>query len=129
MSDDRYQRGKDILLNINPDGIKRINEELKGIAPDLARFVVEVPYGDIYSRPGLDLKTRELVTVSALTALGNCAPQLRSHINGALNAGCTRQELIEVIIQMAAYAGFPAALNGIYAAKEVFKDRDEKGLS
>ena len=129
MSDDRYQRGKDILLNINPDGIKRINEELKGIAPDLARFVVEFPYGDVYSRPGLDVKTRELVTVSALTALGNCAPQLRSHINGALNSGWTRQEIVEVIIQMSVYAGFPAALNGIYAAKDVFKERDDKGLS
>lgn len=129
MSNERYQRGKNILDRINPEGIKRVNESLQDIAPDLARYVVEFPYGDIYSRPGLDLKTREIATVSALTALGNCAPQLKSHINGALNAGCSRQEVLEVIIQMAVYAGFPAALNAVYAAKEVFNERDEKGLS
>ncbi len=129
MSDDRYTKGKKILLKINPEGLARINENLKGIAPDMARFVVEFPYGDVYSRPGLDLKTRELATVSALTALGNCPLQLKSHIHGALNAGCVRKEVVEVIIQMAVYAGFPAALNGLYAAKEVFKERDEKGLS
>lgn len=126
---DRYERGKGILSKINPEGLERINENLKDIAPDLARFVIEFPYGDVYSRPGLDLRTRELATVSALTALGNCPIQLKSHIHGALNAGCTRQEIVEVIIQMAVYAGFPAALNGMYAAREVFKERDEKGLS
>lgn len=129
MSDDRYVKGKDILQGINPEGLERLNENLRDIAPDMARFVVEFAYGDVYSRPGLDLKTRELATVSALTALGNCPLQLKSHINGALNAGWTRREVVEVIIQMAVYAGFPAALNGLYAAKEVFKERDEKGLS
>jgi 4-carboxymuconolactone decarboxylase len=129
MSDERYRRGKDILGRINPDGLERINENLKDIAPDMARFVVEFAYGDVYSRPGLDLKTRELATVSALTALGNCPLQLKSHINGALNAGWSRQEVVEVIMQMAVYAGFPAALNGLYTAKEVFNERDEKGLS
>ena len=127
MGDDRYRRGKDILERINPEGLERIDENLKDIAPDMARLVVEFPYGDVYSRPGLDLKTRELATVAALTALGNCPLQLKSHINGALNAGCARGEVVEVIIQMAVYAGFPAALNGLYAAKDVFKERDEKG--
>lgn len=127
MTDDRYQRGKDLLKKLNPEGIERVNESLKDIAPDLARFVAEFAYGDIYGRPGLDLKSREIATVSALTALGNCAPQLKSHINGALNAGCTRQEIVEVIMQMAVYAGFPAALNGMYVAKDVFKERDENG--
>ncbi len=126
MSDDRYGRGKDILERINPVGLERINENLKDIAPDMARFVVEFAYGDIYSRPGLDLKIRELATVSALTALGNSPMQLKSHIHGALNAGCKRQEIVEVIIQMAVYAGFPAALNGLYAAREVFGEREEK---
>ncbi len=129
MTDERYHRGKDLLQKLNPEGIVRVNESLADIAPDLARFVMEFAYGDIYSRPGLDLKSREIATVSALTALGNCAPQLKSHINGALNAGCTREEIVEVILQMAVYAGFPAALNGMYLAKDVFKERDEKGLS
>jgi 4-carboxymuconolactone decarboxylase len=61
--------------------------------------------------------------------MGTAAPQLKVHIHGALNVGCTRQEVVEVIIQMAVYAGFPAALNGIFVAKEVFEERDEKGES
>ncbi|HWR26230.1 MAG TPA: carboxymuconolactone decarboxylase family protein, partial [Methanosarcina sp.] len=76
-----------------------------------------------YSRPGLDLKSREIATVAALTALGNARPQLKVHINAALNVGCSKEEIIEIIIQMAVYAGFPAALNAMFAAKEVFQER------
>jgi 4-carboxymuconolactone decarboxylase len=122
--DHRYQTGKNNLEKMNDNGFKRLKESLDDIAPDLVRFVVEFPYGDIYSRSGLDLKYREIATVAALTALGNAQPQLQSHIEGALNVGCTREEIIEVIIQMAVYAGFPAAINGVTAAKEVFKKLD-----
>ena len=124
MNDNRYQTGKNNLEKMNDNGFKRLKESLDDIAPDLVRFVVEFPYGDIYSRSGLDLKYREIATVAALTALGNAQPQLQSHIEGALNVGCTREEIIEVIIQMAVYAGFPAAINGVTAAKEVFKKLD-----
>jgi len=74
------------------------------------------------------LKSREIATVAALVALGNAQPQLKVHIHGALNVGCTRTEIIEVIMQMALYAGFPAVLNAVSAAKEVFQERDEKGM-
>jgi 4-carboxymuconolactone decarboxylase len=126
---DRYQRGLKKLQEIDGEAGERVIESLKDIAPDLARYVIEFPFGDIYSRPGLDLKSREIAVVAALTALGNAAPQLKVHIHGALNVGCTRQEVIEVIMQMAVYAGFPAALNGMFAAKEVFAERDQKGMS
>jgi 4-carboxymuconolactone decarboxylase len=129
MESGRYERGWEKLREIDREQGERVIEALKDIAPDLARYIIEFPFGDIYSRPGLDLKTREIATVAALTALGNAAPQLKVHIHGALNVGCTRQEVIEVIIQMAVYAGFPAALNGIFVAKEVFEERDEKGES
>lgn len=125
MNDNRHETGKKILEEMNPDNFKQLEEFLDDIAPDLARFVAEFPYGDIYSRPGLDLKSREIATVAALTALGHAQPQLKSHIEGALNVGCTREEIVEVIIQMAVYAGFPAAINGVLAAKEVFDDLDE----
>ena len=95
-------------------------QSLKDIAPDFARYLIEFPFGDIYSRPGLDLKSREIAVVAALTALGNATPQLKVHIQAALNVGVTREEIVEVIMQMAVYAGFPAALNGLTAAKEVF---------
>jgi 4-carboxymuconolactone decarboxylase len=83
----------------------------------------------VYSRPGLDLKSREIAAVAALTTLGTATPQLKVHIHGALNVGCSRQEVVEIIIQMAVYAGFPAAINGMSAAKEVLQERDEKGMS
>lgn len=129
MEQDRYSQGWAKLKEIDGDAGERVIESLKDIAPDLGRYIIEFPFGDIYSRPGLDLKSREIATVAALTALGNAQPQLKVHIHGALNVGCTREEIVEVIIQMAIYAGFPAALNGISAAMEVFKERDEKGLS
>ena len=129
MNQDRYERGWEKLKEIDGEAGERVIESLKDIAPDLGRYVIEFPFGDVYSRPGLDLKSREIATVSALTALGNAQPQLKVHIHGALNVGCTRQEVIEVIIQMAVYAGFPTALNGMFAAKEVFRERDEKGLN
>lgn len=69
---------------------------------------------------GLDLRSREIATVAALTAMGNAAPQLKVHIGAALHVGLTQDEIVEVIMQMAVYAGFPAALNGLFAAKEVF---------
>ena len=129
MSEDRYERGWIKLNEIDGEAGKRVIESLKDIAPDLGRYTIEFPFGDVYSRRGLDLKSREIATVAALTALGNAQPQLKVHIHGALNVGCTQEEIIEVIIQMAVYAGFPAALNGMFAAKEVFKERNEKGMN
>ena len=127
MSNDRYDRGLEKLREIDGEAGERVIESLKDVAPDLGRYMIEFPFGDVYRRPGLDLKSREVATVAALTALGNAAPQLKVHIHGALNVGCSRQEIVEVIIQMAVYAGFPAALNGMAAAKEVFKERDMAG--
>ena len=129
MNNDRFDRGLRKLAEIDGEAGERVLESLKEIAPDLGRYIIEFPFGDVYSRPGLDLKSREIAVVAALTALGNARPQLKVHIHGALNVGCTREEVVEVIIQMAVYAGFPAALNGIFAAKEVFDERDEKGQS
>jgi len=124
-NNDRYQKGWEKLKEIDGAAGERVVESLKDIAPDFARLLIEFPFGDIYSRPGLDLKSREIAVVAALTALGNAAPQLKVHIHGALNVGCTTQEVVEVIMQMAVYAGFPAALNGLFAAKEVFAERGE----
>ena len=89
--------------------------------------MIEFPFGDIYSRPGLDLRAREIATIAALTALGNASPQLKVHIEAGLNVGLSREEITEVIMQMAVYAGFPAALNGLFAAKEIFALRATHG--
>lgn len=119
----RYSRGWDKLREIDGQAGERVVASLADIAPDFAKYLIEFPFGDIYSRPQLDLKAREIGVVAALTALGNAAPQLKVHIHGALNVGWTREEIVEIIMQMAVYAGFPAALNGLSAAKEVFAER------
>ena len=123
MTDERYARGLDKLREIDGAAGERVIAALADIAPEFARYLIEFPFGDIYSRPQLDLKSREIAVVAALTALGNATPQLKVHLHGALNVGCTREEIVEVLMQMAVYAGFPAALNGLFAAKEVFAER------
>lgn len=124
MEEDRYQKGWATLGKINSEAGERILKLLKNISPDMARFVIEFPYGDIYSRPGLDIKTRELITIASLTTLGYAKDQLKAHVHNALNAGCSQEEIVEVIMQMSVYAGFPAALNGLFAAQEVFELRN-----
>lgn len=123
-NNDRYVRGWDKLKEIDGEAGERVIEALAPIAPDFARYLIEFPFGDIYSRPALDLKAREIATIAALAALGNAQPQLKVHIEGALNVGCSREEIVEVFMQMAVYAGFPAALNALFAAREVFAARD-----
>jgi 4-carboxymuconolactone decarboxylase len=130
MKSERFRIGWEKLAEIDKEQGERVVDTLKDISPDFADMLIEFPFGDIYSRPGLDLRSREIATVAALAALGTAHPQLKVHIHGALNVGCTRVEVIEIMIQMAVYAGFPAALNGMFAAKEVFDERDagsEKG--
>lgn len=115
----RYEKGKKCLEDIQGKSVEEIFKDLDDIAPDLSRFVIEYPYSEIYTRDGVDLKTREICTVSALTVLGTI-PQLKEHINAALNVGNTPEEIIEIMMQMSAYCGFPKAINAVMAAKEVF---------
>jgi 4-carboxymuconolactone decarboxylase len=123
-NDERYARGWAKLKEVDGEVGERVVASLAPIAPDFARLLVEFGFGDIYSRPNLDLKSREIATIAALAALGNAQPQLKVHIEGALNVGCSRDEIVEVFMQMALYAGFPAALNALFAAREVFAARD-----
>ena len=120
MTSERYTIRREMLQRVDGKGGDAVVNSLKDIAPDFARYLIEFPFGDIYARPGLDLRSREIATIAALTALGNAAPQLKVHIAAGLNVGLTQEEITEVIMQMAVYAGFPAALNGLFAAKEVF---------
>lgn len=116
----RFERGKRALAEIDGEAGEKVISSLSDISPDFARYLIEFPFGDIYSRPGLDLRAREIATIAALTALGTASAQLKVHISAGLNVGLTRDEIVEIIMQMAVYAGFPAALNGLFAAKEVF---------
>jgi len=119
----RFENGLRKLAQVDGAAGQQVVDALRDVAPDLARYVIEFGFGDVYSRPGLDLRSRELATVAGLTTLGHSLPQLKVHVHGALNVGCTPAEVMEVIIQMALYAGFPAALNAAFAAKDVFAER------
>jgi 4-carboxymuconolactone decarboxylase len=123
-SGERYERGIKALQRLSGEEDPSPVASLVDIAPDLGRFIAEFAYGDVISRPELEPRERQLVTIGALAALGNAAPQLRFHINGGLNAGLTRAEIVEALTQIAVYAGFPAAINAITAAREVFAARD-----
>lgn len=120
MSAERYERGARMLTAVDgPTGVEVV-EQLAKSFPDFARYVLEFSFGDIYAREGLGLRERELATVAALCALGNAQPQLRVHVHAALHVGCKPAEVVEVVMQMAVYAGFPAALNGLAIVREVF---------
>lgn len=124
---DNFQRGLDILAKIDPENYKDIMAGFEQSAlPDLGTLAVEFNYGQIFSRPGLDLKSRLLAAVAGLTALGN-TKQPKFYINGALNGGWTQEEILEAMLQMVVYAGFPVALNTILTvANEVFSERTER---
>lgn len=124
--DDRFARGSELLERIHTGGGAALVASLSDLAPDLARYIVEFGFGDVYARPGLSLRDRQLATVAALAALGNAEPQLIAHIEGALAVGVTREEVVEVIIQMALYGGFPAAMKAVEAARTAFAAVDAR---
>jgi 4-carboxymuconolactone decarboxylase len=121
----RYDRGSEIIKELYGDFGGAFFEDLEDIAPDFGRFIVEFSYGDVFSRPGLDMRTRELAIISALTALGTAERQLKAHILGALKVGTGREEIVEAIMQVAVYAGFPAGFNALMVAKRAFGELDD----
>ena len=122
-SDDRRTRGLRALSAITGDSGESVVSSLRDIAPDLADCIVDFSFGEVMARPGLDPRSRQDATNAALTALGKAQPQLKVHIAGALNVGCKPHEIVEVILQMAVFAGFPAAINALNVAREVFASR------
>ncbi len=119
---ERHVRGTAQLAAVDGSAGLDVVAQLARSFPDFATLLVEFPFGDIYARPGLGHREREIATVAALCAMGTAAPQLRVHLHAALHVGCTPAEIVEVLMQMAVYAGFPAALNGLAAAREVFAE-------
>lgn len=125
----RRALGQATLQAITGGSGASVVESLRDIAPDFAGWILDFAYGDVMSRPGLDRRTRQFATVAALTALGTARPQLKVHLHGALNVGCKPAELVEAILQMAVYAGFPSTINGLEVAREVFQERGVSAAS
>ena len=122
----RYDTGTKIIQNLYGDFGEAFFDDLADIAPDFGRFIVEFSYGDVFSRPGLDMRTREIAIISALTALGTAERQLKAHIRGAIKVGASQEEILETIMQVAVYAGFPAGFNALMVTKNVFEELDHK---
>lgn len=119
--EDRKQRGEKLLERmIGSEQAAQMREAWQSVSPDLDSYIVEFLAGEIWSRQQLDLRTKSLVTISALAAMGRTLA-LELNIRIALGNGATRQEIIETLLQIAPYAGFPAAWEGLALANEVFK--------
>jgi 4-carboxymuconolactone decarboxylase len=117
----RYERGAAIAAQLSGRPFEGVGGEIAALAPDFARMTIEFPFGDLYSRPAASLRTREIAAVAALAALGTALPQLRVHVGCALNAGVGREELIEILMQTAVYAGFPAALGALAGCHDLLR--------
>lgn len=121
---ERFDRGMEVLSRVDGEGGRRVIDSLADVSPELGHQVVAWGFGEIYDRPGLPPRDRQLVTLGMLTALGGCEPQLEVHVNAALNVGLTPAEIVEALLHSAVYCGMPKALNATFVAKKVFAERD-----
>ena len=122
---DRFQKGLETMKDyVTSDALKQMVESdaLADIAPDLRKMIVEFAYGDIYSRDGLGKKKRALVVITAVVTQG-AAPQTKTHITRGLHAGLTPKEIVEALLQMVPYIGFPRVQNALTIAQEVFREQ------
>jgi 4-carboxymuconolactone decarboxylase len=121
---DRFDRGMEVLTDIDGGSGQSVIDSLADISPELGHQVVAWAYGDMYNRPALGSRDRQLATLGMLTALGGCEPQLDFHVNAALNVGLAPGEIVEALLHAAVYCGIPRALNATVVAKRVFAERN-----
>lgn len=120
---ERFERGMKVLTTIDGESGQKVIDSLAEISPELGHQIVAWAFGEIYARPALVPRDRQLVTLGMLTALGGCEPQLEVHVNAALNVGLTPEEIVEALLHSAVYCGMPKALNATFVAKKVLTDR------
>jgi 4-carboxymuconolactone decarboxylase len=123
MGDDRYERGRKRLAELAGERGESVMAALDEVSPDLARYVIEFGYGDIYSRPTLDDQARQLAAISALSAMGGAEPQLEYHIGIALNVGVAPGKIVETVLFLSPFIGFARTLNAVRSVKRVFASR------
>ena len=118
-------KGMHVMDRLEDGLAERVSRRLSELDSDLPRLITDYAFGSVVARPGLDLKVREMLTVASLISLGNATPQLELHMKAAINVGVSPEELLEVVIQMAVYAGVPACMNGLASYRKIM---NEKGL-
>jgi 4-carboxymuconolactone decarboxylase len=127
MPEDKYTRGMAIRRAILGDAhVDQAEANLTEFDADFQRFIIETAWGDVWSRPGMDRKTRHLLTIAVLAALGK-EHELALHIRATRNTGVTPDDLKEAFLQVAIYAGVPAANTAFSIAKHVLKEIEEEG--
>jgi 4-carboxymuconolactone decarboxylase len=122
--DEQYERGLEALRQADGGAGQRLLDALADVSPELGRRSIAWSYGDLYVRPQLARRDRELLTLGILTGLGDAEAQLEVHVNGALNAGLTPAEIVEALLQAVVYCGVPRAVNATLVAKKVFAERN-----
>ena len=129
MDETQYRKGiEQFARMVGRENIDALRQRFASLSPDFERCVMGFIGGEIWTRPGLDLRTRSLCSIAILAALGR-VNALELNIRMALNNGATREEIVEAFFQVAIYAGFAAAWDGLTKADEVFRDleRSERG--
>lgn len=121
----KLDKGLGILRKVNPEAAQSIIDNFSDISPDMCRFIFEFSVADIYNRSTLDEKTKELIAIASLTTRGIGEKQLAHHIEGALRSGCSREEILETIIQTIVFSGFPTAMNALMVAKDTLNNRGD----
>jgi 4-carboxymuconolactone decarboxylase len=123
MDSERYQRGLMKITEMEGEMGQEVINTMKKISPDFAQYLVEFVFGDIYCRSGLDLKTKEIVTLASMATMGTAPLQVKVHLNTAINLGCSEKEIIEILLQIIPSAGMVHSMNALLIAKEVFDER------
>ena len=121
--EERYEYGMKVLEQVDGEAGQRIVNSLADTSPELGHQVVVWAFGDMYARPELPPRDRQLVTLGVLTALGGCEIELEVHINAALNVGLAPTEIAEALLHSAVYCGMPRSINATLVAKKVFAER------
>ncbi|RVT85207.1 carboxymuconolactone decarboxylase [Rhodobacteraceae bacterium CCMM004] len=121
---DRLRHALEMLDRLEDGASAKVTANLDAMSDDFAEIVLGFAFTDVLARPAIDLRTREMLTVAALTAMGTAPGQLEFHIRAACNTGVTREEVVEIVLQMAVYAGVPACMNGVAAARRAFAALD-----
>ena len=126
MSGDRYERGERIMREIDGDKVTdNLIARYDDVAPDFSRYLVEFAFGEIYAREG-DTKHREIVAIASLATMGGCDAQLETHVHAAFNVGLTESEIVETVMTLIPYIGFPKTLNAMTIVKRVVDKRTTK---
>ncbi len=124
-NEDRFKRGLDVLFSMSSEKMDLVTNRLAEVAPDFARLVIEYAFGAIFSRSVLDMRSRELIAVSVLTSRGDSVEPLRAHVTSALKFGTSRAEVVEAMMQVSIYSGFPVVINALTACHDLLTNPDD----